>query len=82
MTCGILTKEYTKNIGKRIKTLRKKLGITQVQLAEQIGVYPTTIHYIEIGRNLPLLLNAASIAKTLKISMDELFRQDEANIPL
>ncbi len=36
--------------GKRIRNLRKNLGLTQEELAEQLGVALNTISRIEIGQ--------------------------------
>ena len=36
-----------------IKKIRKKLGLTQKQLAEMIGVDPKTIQNWEYGKNIP-----------------------------
>lgn len=36
-----------------IKNIRKKLGLTQKQLAEMIGVDPKTIQNWEYGKNIP-----------------------------
>lgn len=41
-------------MGKRIKKLRKALGLTQKEFGERIGVKPNTIGTYEIGRNEPI----------------------------
>lgn len=52
-------------VGERIKSLRKKLGLTQSQLGEKLGVHANTISMYEKGnRNIP--------TKTLKI-LSEIF---------
>ena len=45
------TREYPwKNIGDRIREARTKLGLTQVQLARQVGVSSQTVWSWEAGR--------------------------------
>lgn len=39
---------------KRIKQLRKELGLTQQELADKIGIKRTTIATYECGRNIPI----------------------------
>ena len=39
---------------KRIKQLRKELGLTQQELADKIGIKRTTIATYESGRNTPI----------------------------
>lgn len=39
------------NIGERIKTLRKKLDLTQQMFADRIGMKRNSIAQIELGRN-------------------------------
>lgn len=42
-----------KLLGKRIRELRKNRGIKQEQLAEMVGLEPTSISNIENGYNYP-----------------------------
>ena len=57
----------------RIKELRAKAGISQLELAQRVGVRRETILFIENGKYIPSLKLAHDIAKVLKSSMDELF---------
>ncbi|WP_232695972.1 helix-turn-helix transcriptional regulator [Brevibacillus daliensis] len=57
----------------KIKMLRKKLGITQEQLAEECGVVRQTINCIENNKYDPTLELAFKIANILKMRVDELF---------
>ena len=64
-------------IGKRISEQRKKLGLTQEQLAEAIGVTPQAVSKWENGRNLPDIDNLFIIAEVLKLPYSALV--DEVN---
>lgn len=57
----------------KIKAIRKKLGITQEQLAKQCGVVRQTINCIENDKYDPTLELAFKLSKTLKVKVDELF---------
>ncbi|MDP2709382.1 MAG: helix-turn-helix transcriptional regulator [bacterium] len=57
----------------QIKKFRIKLGITQEELAEKVGVRRETIVFLEQGKYNPSLKLALNIAKELKIPIDELF---------
>lgn len=56
-----------------IKKLRTKLGITQEELAEKVGVRRETIVFLEQGKYNPSLKLALSVAKELKTPIDDLF---------
>lgn len=71
-----------KEIGKRIKSKRKELKITQEQLAEIIDVSPSYISEIERGMSISSLFTITKIANTLDLSLDYLifgFHSDNAN---
>jgi putative transcriptional regulator len=57
----------------QIKKFRIKLGITQEELAEKVGVRRETIVFLEQGKYNPSLKLALNIAKELKIPIDDLF---------
>ena len=50
----------------RVKELREKLKLTQVELAEKVNVTRQTIISLEKGKYNPSLLLAHKITKTLK----------------
>jgi len=66
-------------LGRRIATLRKAQGLTQVQLAEAMGVAQQTVVHYEAGR-LRLLAGALpNLADQLGVSVEELIaRQPNA----
>jgi len=46
---------------------RRKLGLTQVELARRAGIRPETLNRIEHGRNRPSVPTMAKIDRALKI---------------
>ncbi len=59
-------------IGKRLKDCRKKLNISQSDLANNIGINKSSISKYESGKNLILTVVLYSICKDYKISADYL----------
>lgn len=56
-------------LGANISERRKKLGWTQAELAERIGVDTETVSRFERGSNLPSLLRLEKLADALKIPL-------------
>ena len=65
--------ELKKNIGKRIKELRKKRGLSQEKLAELVGIEQNTLSYIETGNNFCTAETLEKIIIALGIEAVELF---------
>jgi XRE family aerobic/anaerobic benzoate catabolism transcriptional regulator len=65
--------EESRAVGKRIEALRRKKGLTQEKLAEQVGLSMKHIGEIERGRVNPTLASLAGISKALEISLMDLF---------
>lgn len=61
----------------RIKELRARYGMTQEDLAKEVGVRRETILFIEKGEYNPSLNLAHAIAKALGTSIDALFLFDD-----
>ena len=68
-----------KLLGKRIKEIRKNVGLTQEKLAELIDIETTTLSGIESGRHYPSLPTLEKIAKNLNVSLMNLFDFDHLN---
>ena len=67
-------------IGNKIMKLRKKKGLSQEELAEQIGVARQTISKWELGETSPDLKQAKELSKIFNVSLDELTENDIKNI--
>ncbi len=62
-----------KQLGSRIKEIRKHRGITQEQLAEMVGIGTSNISYIETGKFAPSIENFEKIVKALDVEPYELY---------
>jgi len=62
----------------RIKELRARYDLTQVELAKKVGVRRETILFIEKGNYNPSLKLAHDIAKALQTTIDDLFIFEDA----
>ena len=60
------------NINEKILLLRKKEGLSQESLAEKLNVTRQTVSNWELGQTSPDILQAKSISKIFKISLDDL----------
>lgn len=63
-----------KAFGKRVAEVRKSRGVTQQELAENIGMSVVAIAYIETGKRWARLGTLSKIAKSLKVGISELFK--------
>ena len=68
------------SLGNNIKYARKKLGLTQEELAAQIGVTPQAISKWEKGAGMPDISMIVPLAQTLSVSTDTLFGLVETNL--
>jgi transcriptional regulator with XRE-family HTH domain len=59
--------------GKRVAEVRKDKGITQQQLAHDIGMSVVAIAYIETGKRWARLGTLSKISKRLKVDISDLF---------
>jgi len=61
------------SLGKQIKKQRKKLGLTQDQLAEKSGLSTKYIQFVESAKRTPSLKTLYKIAKALGTKVGDLF---------
>ena len=66
-------------LGKRLRELRKRKGISQEKLSELIDVDPTTISNIENGKNYPSMANLENILNVLEASFSDAFDFEHKN---
>ena len=61
----------------RVKEFRKRLGISQLELAKDIGVSRQTINMIENDKYNPTLELCLNLAHTLQTDLNNLFWEDD-----
>ena len=72
--------DFKKIVGRQVRKLRLKAGLTQDVLSERCGIYRTYLSRIEAGSANPTLLVMIALASTLGVHVCELFHDfDEAS---
>jgi transcriptional regulator with XRE-family HTH domain len=71
-------KAFFKALGARIAALRKDSGITQVHLAQTMGVSQQTVASWEVGRRGVPVSNLPLLARTLGVSVETLIGEKAA----
>jgi transcriptional regulator with XRE-family HTH domain len=67
--------EATKTcLAKNVRRLRTKIGMTQEELAEYVGIYRTYLSRIESGQANPSLSVIIALASALETSPDQLLQ--------
>ena len=61
----------------RVKEFRKELGMSQLELAKDIGVSRQTINMIENDKYNPTLELCLNLAHTLQTDLNNLFWEDD-----
>ena len=61
----------------RVKEFRKRLGISQLELAKDIGVSRQTINMIETDKYNPTLELCLNLAHSLQTDLNNLFWEDD-----
>jgi putative transcriptional regulator len=68
-----------KSVGNNLKEIRSKLGMTQVELAEQVGVARVSILAIENGHFIPTIETALRISQVVNVPIEKIFWLQENN---
>ncbi|WMJ22815.1 helix-turn-helix transcriptional regulator [Paludicola sp. MB14-C6] len=69
----------TTSLGKKISELRKQRGITQDQLAEEMGVSSQAVSKWENDISCPDIMMLPQLAEYFNVSIDELLRGEKAH---
>ena len=67
--------QFFKDLGARIAQARKEHGLTQQQLADQLGLPQQTLAHYEVGRTRFPASMLPALARMLTLSLDELLGQ-------
>lgn len=64
--------ERRRAVGARIKAMRKKIGLTQAEVAKKLGIASQSVTNYESGKTDPSIRNLISLAAVLDVSIDYL----------
>ena len=67
-------------LGEKIKKYREEKKLTQVEVAEVLGVKPATISKYEAGTLEPNIEALKKLAELFEVSVDELLKEDEFDV--
>jgi transcriptional regulator with XRE-family HTH domain len=67
-------KEDAKKLGENLKKIRTRKNVSQVEIANILGVNRSFVSNIENGKNNPTLSTIANLAKALKVPVEDLFK--------
>lgn len=68
-----MSRDICERFGERVRALREARGISQMALAEKVGVEQPYISLVENGKQEPCLRNIESLAIGLEVSLSKLF---------
>ena len=69
------------NLGKRFKKYRQKVGLTQKEAAELIGINSYQLGNYETNRSEPSIAILKGMSRTYKVSVDDLIGNNIKEIP-
>lgn len=73
-------KEFLILLGQEVAKQRKKLGLTQLDLASMVNMEKPTITRLEKGRTNPTSITLLKISKALNIPISKLFKFQKISI--
>jgi len=80
-TSSLLQAERGESLGSRLRRLREKMGLTQKELADQVGISHSLIGQIETDRIQPSLTTLHRLAEALGVSSCYFLMEDETPLP-
>jgi transcriptional regulator with XRE-family HTH domain len=66
--------DYSKRLGENLKRIRTKKGITQIEIAKELGADRSFVSNIENGKTNPTLSTITNLAKALGVPVNELLK--------
>jgi transcriptional regulator with XRE-family HTH domain len=66
------------HLGRRLRAVRERKGLTQEQAAEQIGIHPKHLGRVEGGTGNPTISTLIALALAYGVRLPALFEDDDA----
>ncbi len=77
MPYDLVTDAFLLAFGSHLRSLRKKVGITQEETADRAGIHVTYLSGVERGLRNPSIRNVRRLAEALGVPTKELFSFEE-----
>ena len=74
--CSTEMRDLLKAVGRRVRSAREELGLTQDQLAERAGLHVSYVGQIERGLREPSLKSLEAVATALSLQLADLLAED------
>jgi len=74
---GDLMSELSKDIGNRIRNIRKEQGLSQEELAHRANIHPSHMGQLERGEKSPTIDSLEKIVQALNINFEALFNNSK-----
>jgi transcriptional regulator with XRE-family HTH domain len=65
--------KFAEIVGNNIKKIRIQKGLSQEDLSEKAGFYPTYVNLVERTKRLPTSYSLYKIAKALEVPVDDIY---------
>ena len=69
---GVFMDTISKRFGDNLRAQRKKLGLTQQQIADELNIDRSTYSYYELGRTDPSIATLCKLTQIFGITADQL----------
>lgn len=69
------------NIMNNLINCRKEKGITQLELAEELGLKPTTVASWEQGKSLPNIQTLYRLSLYYKMIFEDMYKDENGKLP-
>jgi transcriptional regulator with XRE-family HTH domain len=70
---AMTVRQVTRLLGQRVRAERHRIGLTQEQLAERVGLTPNFIAHLERGSRGASLETIVTLARVFRVPVRELF---------
>lgn len=70
-----MSNEYLAIFGKRVREIRKAKNLSQLELADKVGIDRSYMGFLERGERNPSLEVITKIARALNVTPDELLKK-------
>ncbi len=79
MSNRIAVNPFLSAFGEHLRSLRKKAGLSQEEVADRAGIHVTYLSGVERGLRNPSIMNVSRLAQALDVPTKELFSFEDSS---